>query len=155
MSSNSYFGGMAFNLSRALILAAMFLTSIAQNEALSQYALDYGFTMGTANYLGDIGGDQLTRRDFAADLHLGQTKLSTHIFVRYRLSSAVAIILLASKAASLHCSAVASLTEADRAKISEIAFADIDFTLVARCCLTISLWSGNSCLSIAELPPYQ
>tara|TARA_B100000989_G_scaffold123973_1_gene91651 strand:+ start:1170 stop:2243 length:1074 start_codon:yes stop_codon:yes gene_type:complete len=91
MSSNSYFGGMAFNLSRAFILAAMFLTSIAQNEALSQYALDYGFTMGTANYLGDIGGDQLTRRDFAADLHLGQTKLSTHIFVRYRLSSAVAI----------------------------------------------------------------
>ena len=69
----------------------MLLSSIAQNEALSQYALDYGFTMGTANYLGDIGGDQLTRRDFAADLHLGQTKLSTHVFVRYRLSSAVAI----------------------------------------------------------------
>ena len=91
MSSKSYFGGMVFNLLRAFILATMLLSSIAQNEAFSQYALDYGFTMGTANYLGDIGGDQLTRRDFAADLHPSQTRLSTHIFVRYRLSSAVAI----------------------------------------------------------------
>ena len=91
MSSNSYFVGMAFHLLRALILATMLFSSIAQNEALSQYALDYGLTIGTANYLGDIGGDQLSRRDFAADLHLGQTKMSTHIFVRYRLSSAVAM----------------------------------------------------------------
>ena len=57
----------------------------------AQYGLDYGFAIGTANYLGDIGGDDLTRRDFSADLHLGQTKLSSHVFVRYRLNSVLAV----------------------------------------------------------------
>ena len=82
---------MQFNLLKTFTLAALLVASAAQNKTTAQYALDYGFAMGTANYLGDIGGDDLTRRDFAADLHYGQTKLSTHVFVRYRMSSAFAV----------------------------------------------------------------
>ena len=82
---------MQFNLLKTFTLASALLASAALNPTSAQYALDYGFTMGTANYLGDIGGDNLTRQDFAADLHYGQTKLSSHVFVRYRLSSAFAV----------------------------------------------------------------
>ena len=82
---------MQFNLLKTFTLASALLASAALNPTSAQYALDYGFTLGTANYLGDIGGDNLTRQDFAADLHYGQTKLSSHVFVRYRLSSAFAV----------------------------------------------------------------
>ena len=63
----------------------------AQNQTSAQYALDYGFAIGTANYLGDIGGDNLTRQDFAADLHLNATKVSSQVFVRYRVTPFYAV----------------------------------------------------------------
>ena len=82
---------MQFNLLKTFTLATLLVAGAAQNQTLAQYALDYGFAFGTANYLGDIGGDNLTRQDFAADLHYGQTKLSTHVFARYRVSSMFAV----------------------------------------------------------------
>ena len=82
---------MQFNLLKTFTLATLLMAGAAQTQTSAQYALDYGFAIGTANYLGDIGGDNLTRQDFAADLHYGQTKLSTHIFARYRVSSMFAV----------------------------------------------------------------
>ena len=76
------------NIAWSTLLAALFLSP---QSAEGQYALDYGFAFGTGNYLGDIGGDALERRDFFPDLHLSQTKLSTHIFVRQRLNGALAV----------------------------------------------------------------
>ena len=62
------------------------MLTLFPQSAEGQYALDYGFAFGTGNYLGDIGGDALERREFFTDLHLSQTKLSTHLFVRQRLN---------------------------------------------------------------------
>lgn len=76
------------NVAWTTLLAALVL--FPQNTQ-GQYALDYGFAFGTGNYLGDIGGDNLERRDFFPDLHLNQTKLSTHVFVRQRLNGAIAL----------------------------------------------------------------
>ena len=86
-----YLARMQVKLLRPLLLIAVAFATTTPNSAHAQYALDYGFAAGTGNYLGDIGGAELTRRDFAADLHLNQTRLSTHFFVRYRLSSAFAV----------------------------------------------------------------
>ena len=82
---------MQVNLLRTFTLATLLMAGAVHTQTSAQYALDYGFAVGSANYLGDIGGDNLTRQDFAADLHYGQTKLSTHIFARYRVSSIFAV----------------------------------------------------------------
>ena len=86
-----YLARMQVKLLRPLLLIAVALATTTPRNAYAQYALDYGFAAGTGNYLGDIGGAELTRRDFAADLHLNQTRLSTHFFVRYKLNSAFAL----------------------------------------------------------------
>lgn len=49
-----------------------------------QYELDYGFTAGASNYLGEIGGRKKTRRDFVSDLKFAKTRWATGGFIRYR-----------------------------------------------------------------------
>jgi hypothetical protein len=51
----------------------------------SQYRIDYGINLGAANYLGEMGGKEKTRRNFIADIKLGQTRTATGGFLRYRL----------------------------------------------------------------------
>ena len=79
------------NLQTITLLLALGTTGLFAPTASAQYNLDYGFCIGTGNYLGDIGGDKFARRDFVADLHLNQTRLSSHVFVRYRLSRVFAV----------------------------------------------------------------
>ena len=79
------------NLQTITLLLALGTTGLFAPGASAQYNLDYGFCIGTGNYLGDIGGDKFARRDFVADLHLNQTRLSSHVFVRYRLSRVFAV----------------------------------------------------------------
>ena len=79
------------NLQTITLLLALGTTGLFAPMASAQYNLDYGFCIGTGNYLGDIGGDKFARRDFVADLHLNQTRLSSHVFVRYRLSRVFAV----------------------------------------------------------------
>ena len=62
-----------------------------EQTAWGQYSWDVGLAGGTGNYLGDIGGDEQTRRNFILDLHLGQTKFSGHAFARYRRSGLFAL----------------------------------------------------------------
>ena len=65
-----------------ILLFSIFISSLA----ISQYRWDYGIQGGAANYLGDIGGKSQTRRDFVADLKLGETRWAIAPFVRYKFS---------------------------------------------------------------------
>jgi len=68
---------------RVLILAAIAAMPLVTR---AQYLWDIGFGVGAANYLGEMGGKELTRRDFVADMKLSQTRSSENIFVRYRFN---------------------------------------------------------------------
>jgi hypothetical protein len=57
----------------------------------AQYKWDIGFKTGAANYLGDIGGGKGTRRNFVADMKLGETRGAGGIFARYKLLPKVSI----------------------------------------------------------------
>ena len=56
-----------------------------------QYRWDVGIAAGTGHYLGDIGGEELTRRDLIFDLHVDQTKFSSHLFARYRFNNIISV----------------------------------------------------------------
>ncbi len=55
-------------------------------DAGAQYQWDYGIKLGAANYLGDIGGKELERRDFVVDMHLRQTRWAIGGYGRYKFS---------------------------------------------------------------------
>src|ERR1700742_980300 len=54
--------------------------------AKAQYYWDFGGGMGAANILGDMGGKQLTRRDFVSDMKFKETRQAANGFARYKLS---------------------------------------------------------------------
>jgi hypothetical protein len=54
--------------------------------SFAQYRWDIGGGLGAANYLGEIGGNEQTRRDFVADLKFSQTRLAANIFARHKFS---------------------------------------------------------------------
>jgi len=66
------------------------LLSIALSAG-AQYQWDYGVKLGASNYLGDIGGKNLERRDYFVDMHLGQTKYAAGIYGRYKFSKRFAV----------------------------------------------------------------
>lgn len=68
-----------------IILAMSFL------GAEAQYQWDYGLKLGAANYLGDIGGKNLERRDFVVDMHLKQTRWAAGLYGRYKFSKRLSI----------------------------------------------------------------
>lgn len=51
----------------------------------AQYFFDYGFKLGAANYLGEMGGEEDTRKDFLWDMKLAKTRPTVGAFARYRL----------------------------------------------------------------------
>jgi hypothetical protein len=57
----------------------------------AQYQYDYGIKFGAANYLGDIGGKELQRRDYFWDMHLGQTRYAVGAYGRYKFSKRFAV----------------------------------------------------------------
>ena len=63
---------------------------LASNEAVAQYRFDYGLKVGASNYLGDIGGKYLPRRDFAVDMHLNSTRMSAGAYARYKVNKRLA-----------------------------------------------------------------
>ena len=50
-----------------LLFATLF---IGLTSMFGQYRWDVGIATGTGNYLGDIGGEELTRRDLFFDMHV-------------------------------------------------------------------------------------
>lgn len=60
-------------------------------HADAQYHQDIGIVVGGANYLGDIGGDEKTRRDFVMDMKVGQTRWAIGGFYRYRVNPLISL----------------------------------------------------------------
>jgi len=70
----------------------LFFLILLSGNALGQYKLDVGFGLGGSNYLGDIGGKERTRRDFVFDMHLTETRVTPHIYGRYRFSKLFSVL---------------------------------------------------------------
>jgi len=75
-------------ISRLFLFITLFIGGASLH---GQYRWDVGIAAGTGNYLGDIGGEELTRRDLIFDLHIDQTKFSSHAFARYRFNNIISI----------------------------------------------------------------
>ena len=71
-----------------LILSLCFIYNIS-----AQRRLDYGFSVGVSNYLGDIGGKEKTRRDFVADMKMAKTRWNVGGFVRQKWKPKVSLKL--------------------------------------------------------------
>ena len=75
-------------MNRILLLATLIL-SVTSADA--QYKWDIGLKVGGSNYLGDIGGQELTRRDFIWDMHLDDTRMNYSVFARRKMNKRWAI----------------------------------------------------------------
>jgi hypothetical protein len=73
---------------KKLLFVAALLVSLT---GVAQYQWDYGLKLGAANYLGDIGGKELTRRDFVVDMHLNSTRWAIGGYARYKFSKRLAV----------------------------------------------------------------
>jgi hypothetical protein len=73
---------------KRLLFLATFMMSLS---TFAQYQWDYGLKVGGANYLGDIGGKELTRRDFVWDMHLKTTNLAVGAYGRYKFSKRLSV----------------------------------------------------------------
>lgn len=73
---------------RKLIVFGLLLFSLS---SYAQYATDFGFHAGAANYLGEIGGKEGERRNFVSDLKLMKTQFTVGGFARYKVLPMVAI----------------------------------------------------------------
>jgi len=71
-----------------LTLVFALITSLS---GFSQYYVDYGFSVGATNYLGDIGGGMGTRNDFVSDMKLNATRWTLGGFYRYRVSNKIGV----------------------------------------------------------------
>lgn len=67
------------------------LLAAAPFAAKAQYFWDFGIGAGAANALTDMGGNELTRRDFVADLKLQMTRQSVSAFARYKVGQMFSI----------------------------------------------------------------
>lgn len=74
---------------RKFLLAVCFLSIACASSA--QYKWEYGLHLGASNYLGDIGGQEMTRRTSILDMHINETKFSAGLYTRYKLSKKLAI----------------------------------------------------------------
>ncbi len=72
-------------LKRNFMLFGLALLCVGTCQA--QYNLEFGISTGAANYLGDMGGNELTRRDFVSDMKLTQTRAAIGTYLRYRINS--------------------------------------------------------------------
>jgi len=59
---------------------------VLATSSFAQYRLEYGGTVGIANYLGDIGGKEKSRRDFIADMKLAKTRQAASGYIRYKFT---------------------------------------------------------------------
>lgn len=67
-----------------LLSVGIFLLTFSNGKA--QYYWDFGVSLGGANYLGEMGGTDKSRRDFIYDIKLNQTRYMFGTFARYRVN---------------------------------------------------------------------
>ncbi len=73
-------------------LLLLFFAIALSVGAEAQYNWEYGVMIGGANYLGDIGGKEQTRRDFVWDMHLNKTNIALSGYTRYKFSKRMAVL---------------------------------------------------------------
>jgi len=73
------------------LLIVLVLALTASLSGYGQYNVDYGFSLGASNYLGEIGGGIGSRRGGVVDMKLNFTKWSLGGFYRYRVSPKIAV----------------------------------------------------------------
>ncbi|MDF1673521.1 MAG: DUF6089 family protein [Vicingaceae bacterium] len=71
---------------RKIIITFVFIFSTVIT-GYSQYYVDYGFSIGASNYLGEFGGGEGTRRDGFVDMKLNYSRWTIGGFYRYRISN--------------------------------------------------------------------
>lgn len=71
-------------------LAIALMASTAQ-PLQAQYAWDIGVHLGGANYLGEMGGKDQTRRDFIWDMKLNDTRWAIGAFARRKISRLLSV----------------------------------------------------------------
>lgn len=69
------------------VLVTLFLSTILSCSAYAQYYVDYGFSLGASNYLGEMGGGIGERRGGLSDMKLNYTRWNLGGFYRYRISN--------------------------------------------------------------------
>jgi Domain of unknown function (DUF6089) len=70
---------------------ALLLMASTTGTLKAQYAWDFGVHVGGANYLGEMGGKEQTRRDFIWDLKMSQTRWCVGGFARRKLNRLVSV----------------------------------------------------------------
>ncbi|MCB0472701.1 MAG: hypothetical protein KDC56_06545 [Flavobacteriaceae bacterium] len=76
-------------MTRLIVFIALISTL---NFSYSQrYFFDMGIKVGASNYLGDMGGKELPRRDFVLDMKMKHTRWDLGIFARYRANYWLAV----------------------------------------------------------------
>lgn len=71
-----------------LLIALLSTLSLGYSQ---RYFFDMGFKIGASNYLGDMGGKELPRRDFVLDMKMKFTRWDMGLFWRYRANYWLAI----------------------------------------------------------------
>ncbi len=61
------------------------------SSLIAQYRWDFGVNLGASNYLGELGGQEQTRRDFVFDLKWNRTQYVIGAFTRYKVSPKLAL----------------------------------------------------------------
>lgn len=75
-----------FAMMRKIIITTFLAVSLSLS-VFAQYNVDYGFSVGASNYLGDMGGGIENRRDGLIDMKLDYTRWNLGGFYRYRISN--------------------------------------------------------------------
>ncbi len=75
---------------KKIIFFLSLVLALLSNVSSAQYRWDYGLKVGASNYLGDIGGKYLPRRDFVVDMHLESTRFATGLYGRYKVNKRLA-----------------------------------------------------------------
>lgn len=57
----------------------------------AQYQWEVGINMGANGYLGDIGGNELTRRTSIFDIHISESNPSFGIYTRYKVNKKISV----------------------------------------------------------------
>lgn len=76
-------------LRKNLILT--FTIAFISSSLIAQYRWDFGVNIGASNYLGEIGGEEETRRDFVFDMKLNRTQMVFGVFGRYKITPQLAV----------------------------------------------------------------
>lgn len=80
---------MSVKLLKPFLFTSLIALMSVPSEA--QYLWDVGVHLGAANYLGEMGGVEKTRRDFVWDMKLGQTRWAFGVFARRKISRLISI----------------------------------------------------------------